>query len=40
MKVSSGVEWWKDVVGADIERASDVSLFRVLEWDGMEVLQK
>jgi hypothetical protein len=37
---ASGVEWWKDVVGVDVERASDVSLFRVLEWGGMEVLLK
>ncbi|KLO11502.1 hypothetical protein SCHPADRAFT_905931 [Schizopora paradoxa] len=31
-------EVWKDAVGIDAERASDVSLFRVLEWGGMEVL--
>ncbi|KLO11501.1 hypothetical protein SCHPADRAFT_905930 [Schizopora paradoxa] len=31
-------EVWKDAVGIDVERASDVSLFRVLEWGGMEVL--
>ncbi|KAJ7893263.1 hypothetical protein B0H13DRAFT_2276648 [Mycena leptocephala] len=29
---------WKDVVGVDVERASDAALFRVLEWGGMEVL--
>ena len=28
---------WKDVVGVDVERASNKSLFRVLEWGGMEV---
>jgi len=30
-------EEWKDVVGVDVERASNKSLFRVLEWGGMEV---
>jgi len=29
---------WKDVVGVDTEKALDASLFRVLEWGGMEVL--
>lgn len=28
---------WTKVVGVDAERASDVTLFRVLEWGGMEV---
>ncbi|KAJ7142827.1 hypothetical protein C8R44DRAFT_761266 [Mycena epipterygia] len=31
-------ERWTAVVGVDIERAQDDSLFRVLEWGGMEVL--
>ena len=31
-------EVWKESVGVDAERASDASLFRVLEWGGMEVL--
>ncbi|KAJ7142822.1 hypothetical protein C8R44DRAFT_846629 [Mycena epipterygia] len=31
-------ERWMAVVGVDIERAQDDSLFRVLEWGGMEVL--
>jgi hypothetical protein len=32
------VGWWVDVVGVDPARASDTTLFRVLEWGGMEVL--
>ena len=28
---------WKDLVGVDVERTSNESLFRVLEWGGMEV---
>jgi len=28
---------WKDLVGVDVERTSIESLFRVLEWGGMEV---
>ena len=31
-------EVWKDAVGVDAGRALDESLFRVLEWGGMEVL--
>ncbi|KAJ7493848.1 hypothetical protein FB451DRAFT_1360535 [Mycena latifolia] len=30
-------ERWKGIVGVDIDRALDSSLFRVLEWGGMEV---
>jgi hypothetical protein len=33
------VNWWTDVVGVDVERALDGSLYRVLEWGGMEVLR-
>ncbi|KAF7377938.1 hypothetical protein MSAN_00217700 [Mycena sanguinolenta] len=33
-------ERWKEVVGGDFERADDASLFRVLEWGGMEVLAR
>jgi hypothetical protein len=33
------VDWWKDVVGVDLDQALDVSLYRVLEWGGMEVLR-
>lgn len=29
---------WQDVVGVNPERALDASLFRVLEWGGMEIL--
>lgn len=35
-----GVEWWKHVVGVDEVKAADETLFRVLEWGGMEVLTK
>ncbi|CUA71002.1 hypothetical protein RSOLAG22IIIB_09289 [Rhizoctonia solani] len=28
---------WRDIIGADVARAQDRSLFRVLEWGGMEV---
>ncbi len=31
-------EVWKDIVGVDDERALNTSLFRVLEWGGMEVV--
>ncbi|KAG1812598.1 uncharacterized protein BJ212DRAFT_459416 [Suillus subaureus] len=31
------VAWWVGVVGVDPARAGDVTLFRVLEWGGMEV---
>ncbi|KAJ2912266.1 hypothetical protein MD484_g8146, partial [Candolleomyces efflorescens] len=31
------VEFWKDVVGADVEKLQDASLFRVIEWGGMEI---
>jgi len=30
---------WCDVTGIDAQRANDKSLFRVLEWGGMEVLR-
>jgi hypothetical protein len=32
-----GATSWTHVVGVDAERASDRTLFRVLEWGGMEV---
>ncbi|KAF8603243.1 hypothetical protein BDV93DRAFT_544909 [Ceratobasidium sp. AG-I] len=34
---SESAELWREVVGVDIRRALDSSLFRVLEWGGMEV---
>ncbi|KAG2152605.1 uncharacterized protein EDB93DRAFT_254693 [Suillus bovinus] len=37
MRAEKDVDWWVDVVGVDPARASDVTLFRVLEWGGMEV---
>ena len=30
-------DFWKDVIGINCERSMDESLFRVLEWGGMEV---
>ena len=32
-------DFWKNVVGINCERSMEVSLFRVLEWGGMEVCQ-
>jgi len=29
---------WSSIVGVDVERGRDTSLFRVLEWGGMEVV--
>ncbi|KAF7295970.1 Ubiquitin-domain-containing protein [Mycena kentingensis (nom. inval.)] len=30
-------DYWKDIVGVDVQRVHDTSLFRVLEWGAMEV---
>ncbi|KAG1852767.1 hypothetical protein DFJ58DRAFT_703778 [Suillus subalutaceus] len=38
IQAEKDVGWWADVVGVDLSRASDMALFRVLEWGGMEVL--
>ncbi|KAG1869446.1 hypothetical protein DFJ58DRAFT_766224 [Suillus subalutaceus] len=38
MQAEKDVAWWVDVVGVDPARAGDMTLFRVLEWGGMEVL--
>ncbi|KAG1769324.1 hypothetical protein EDD22DRAFT_817525 [Suillus occidentalis] len=38
MQAEEDVAWWVDVVGVDPARAGDATLFRVLEWGGMEVL--
>ncbi|KAG1870554.1 hypothetical protein C8R48DRAFT_596856 [Suillus tomentosus] len=38
MQAQNDVAWWVDVVGVDPTRAGDVTLFRVLEWGGVEVL--
>lgn len=37
-RASQDVQFWLSIVGVDVERANDSSLFRVLEWGGMEVL--
>ncbi|RXW11895.1 hypothetical protein EST38_g13961 [Candolleomyces aberdarensis] len=36
-KTRIAVDFWKDVVGVDVDRLQDASLFRVIEWGGMEV---
>jgi hypothetical protein len=33
-----GATFWTKIVGVDAVRASDRTLFRVLEWGGMEVM--
>jgi hypothetical protein len=38
MQAEKDVAWWVDVVGVDLVRVGDETLFRVLEWGGMEVL--
>ncbi|CAA7263616.1 unnamed protein product [Cyclocybe aegerita] len=37
-KAIEDVNLWRNIVGVDLDRAKDTSLFRVLEWRGMEVL--
>ncbi|KZV72005.1 hypothetical protein PENSPDRAFT_576744 [Peniophora sp. CONT] len=37
-RAGENVTFWKDVVGINADAAQDTSLFRVLEWGGMEVL--
>ncbi|RXW11894.1 hypothetical protein EST38_g13960 [Candolleomyces aberdarensis] len=36
-RTKDAVEFWKDVVGVDVDKIGDASLFRVIEWGGMEV---
>ncbi|KAG1803374.1 hypothetical protein EV424DRAFT_1544890 [Suillus variegatus] len=38
IQAEKDVAWWVNVIGVDPARAGDVTLFRVLEWGGMEVL--
>ncbi|TFK53741.1 hypothetical protein OE88DRAFT_1626659 [Heliocybe sulcata] len=38
-KAKEDVQWWRDIVGVDLDKAGDGKLFRVLEWGGMEVLR-
>lgn len=38
-RADADVAWWVGVVGVDVARAQDASLFRVLEWGGMEVVR-
>ncbi|KAG1799966.1 hypothetical protein EV424DRAFT_439089 [Suillus variegatus] len=38
IQAEKDVAWWVDVVGVDPARTGDVTLFRALEWGGMEVL--
>ena len=37
-RACTDVVFWQDVVGINARAAQDASLFRVLEWGGMEVL--
>ena len=36
-RAPGNVEVWKNVVGVDCDGMKDKTLFRVLEWGGMEV---
>ena len=36
-RASEDVVHWRKIVGVDLERSSDINLFRVLEWGGMEI---
>ena len=36
-RASEDVANWRKIVGVDLERSSDINLFRVLEWGGMEI---
>ncbi|THU78752.1 hypothetical protein K435DRAFT_769209 [Dendrothele bispora CBS 962.96] len=36
-RAAEGVERWQDIVGVDKSKVTDESLYRVLEWGGMEV---
>ncbi|KAG1795837.1 uncharacterized protein BJ212DRAFT_1409916 [Suillus subaureus] len=38
IQAEKDVDWWIDVVGVDPVRTGDVTLFRLLEWGGIEVL--
>lgn len=38
-RAKEDVSLWKDVVGIDEIKQKDTSMFRVLEWGGMEVLK-
>lgn len=37
-RAGDSVDFWRDVVGVDLDAALDNSLFRVLEWGGMELV--
>jgi hypothetical protein len=36
-RASQPVETWQDIVGIDASRVCDASLYRVIEWGGMEI---
>ena len=36
-RADEDVSFWTKVVGVDVEKASDATLYRVLEWGGMEI---
>ncbi|KAL1754049.1 hypothetical protein FB107DRAFT_263797, partial [Schizophyllum commune] len=36
-KAADSIDMWREVVGVNLEETLDESLFRVIEWGGMEV---
>jgi hypothetical protein len=36
-RTNNAIGVWRKVVGIDVDKLQDVSLFRVIEWGGMEV---
>lgn len=36
-RASQPVEKWQNIVGLDPSRVGDASLYRVIEWGGMEI---
>ncbi|KAI0088381.1 hypothetical protein BDY19DRAFT_994282 [Irpex rosettiformis] len=36
-RATADVSFWTEVVGVSVDKASDVGLYRVLEWGGMEI---
>jgi hypothetical protein len=36
-RANDAVGFWKKVAGIDVDKLQDASLFRVIEWGGMEV---
>ncbi|KAI0088380.1 hypothetical protein BDY19DRAFT_950615 [Irpex rosettiformis] len=36
-RAAADVSFWVEIIGVSVEKASDASLYRVLEWGGMEI---